>query len=176
LRYCSRCRFDFETVRLAQPRAVTSLTTPSIPAYIASPTTEPPATAAEPNQLLPVFAGIAWLIGAAAIGYLAFLQLEYSGFGLADADEALALALWNGATAAITAYFGAMAILAPTRRRMGGAVLWGIINVAFGAYQVSQGVSHPAFIAALVAFGMGGILALAAWSQLRAADAAGEHV
>jgi hypothetical protein len=134
-----------------------------------------PVPASQPNQLLPVFAGIAWLLGAAAIGYLAFLQLEYSSLGLADADEARALALWNGASAAIAAYFGAMAILSPTRRRMGAAVVWGAINVAWGAYQVSEGVTHPAFTGSLVAFGLGTVLAFAAWSQLRAGESADQR-
>jgi membrane associated rhomboid family serine protease len=134
-----------------------------------------PTAASQPNQLLPVFAGIAWLLGAAAIGYLAFLQLEYSSLELADADEARALALWNGASAAITAYFGAMAILSPTRKRMGAAVVWGAINVAWGAFQVSQGVTHAAFTGSLVAFGLGTVLAFVAWSQLRGGESAAQR-
>ena len=100
------------------------------------------------------------------MGHLAFLQLEYGGLGLADADDARGLALWNGITAAITAYFGAMAIVAPSRGRMAGAVLWAVLNVAWGGYQVSQGLTHEVFILALVAFSLAGVLAFAAWSQL----------
>ena len=167
LRFCSQCRFDFESIRLATPGSVTSLMrAPGTPGPVV-----PAAASAEPtardnaSQMVPIIAGVAWLIGAAAVGYLAFLQLQYSGLGLADADDARGLALWNGATAAITAYFGAMAIVAPSRGRMGGAVLWAVINVAWGGYQVSQGLTHEAFILALVAFAVAGVLAFVSWSR-----------
>lgn len=159
MRFCTQCRFDFESVQVALPSVVG--TTNLVPRPVES------STSVGPNQAVPIMAGVAWLIGAAAIGYLAFLQLEYSGFGLADADEARGLALWNGTAAAITAYFGAMAIVAPTRQRMGGGVIWAVINVGWGGYQVSQGLTHEAFIVSLVAFSLAGILAFVAWSQFR---------
>lgn len=161
MRFCIGCRLDFESVRVMPSGVVTPLARPVSSAPVES------AAPAEPNQTVPVMAGIAWLIGAAAIGYLAFLQLEYSGFGFADADEARGLALWNGAAAAITAYFGAMSIVAPTRQRMAGGVIWAVINVAWGGYQVSQGLTHEVFILSLVAFSLAGILAFVAWSQFR---------
>ncbi|HEX2765653.1 MAG TPA: hypothetical protein VHR55_03320 [Candidatus Limnocylindria bacterium] len=122
---------------------------------------------AAPNQTVPVLAGIAWLIGAATIGYLAFLQLQYSGLGFMDSSDAFGLAIWNGVTALITAYFGAMAIVAPSAGRMAGAVVWAVLNVAWGGYQVSQGLTHEAFILALVAMGLAGVLAFVAWMQHR---------
>jgi len=164
LRFCTQCRFDFESVRLTGRGTVTSLTrTPIDPGSTRGASTAPPLAESAPEQTVPIIAGIAWLIGAAAVGYLAFLQLRYSGLGLADADDARGLALWNGLSAAITAYFGAMAIVAPSRGRMGGAVLWAIINVGWGGYQVSQGLTHEAFILALVAFAVAGVLAFVAW-------------
>lgn len=170
LRYCTQCRFDFDSVRVASAGSLTSLTRPAQPRRASSSSTESlpePVPSTEPSQLVPILAGIAWLVGAAAIGYLAFLQLEYSGLGFADADEARGLALWNGASAAITAYFGAMAIVTPSRGRMAGGVVWAVINVVWGGYQVSQGLTHGAFILALVAFSLAGILAFVGWSQFR---------
>lgn len=166
LRYCTQCRFDFESVRLLAPGSVTSLTRATTTTSGTPPPTDTsPQPAVVPSQIVPVIAGIAWLIGAAAVGYLAFLQLQYSSLELADADEARGLAAWNGLTAAVTAYFGAMAIVAPTRGRMGGAVIWAVINVLFGGFQVSQGLTHEAFILALVAFAIAGVLAFVAWRQ-----------
>lgn len=169
LRFCTQCRLDFESL---QPIPSTGVTSLMRQAQVPTPARAPIASSDSPgtgqaNQLLPVLAGVAWLIGAAAIGYLAFLQLEYSGMGFADSGDALGLAVWNGATAAITAYFGAMAIVAPTRSRLGGAVVWAALNVAWGGYQVSQGLTHAVFMLALVAFSLAGVLALVAWSQLR---------
>lgn len=168
LRYCGQCRFDFTSVRFTAPGTVTSLTRASNDPGSSPPTpTSALPTAPEASrQVVPIIAGVAWLIGAAAIGYLAFLQLQYSGMGFADSDEARGLALWNGLTAAITAYFGAMAIVAPSRSRMGGAVIWAVINVLWGGYQVAQGLTHEAFILALVAFAIAGVLAFVGWRQL----------
>ena len=119
------------------------------------------------NELLPILAGVAWLIGAAAIGYLAFLQLQYSSLGFADANDARSLAMWNGLSAVITAYFGAMAIIAPSRARMGGGAVWAVLNVAYGAFQISEGLTHEAFLIGIVSFGIAGILAFVAWRQRR---------
>ncbi len=38
---------------------------------------------------------------------------------------------------------------------MAGGVAWAVLNVGWGAYQVSQGLTHEAFILALVAFSLG---------------------
>ncbi len=113
-----------------------------------------------------MIAGIAWLIGAAAIAYLAFLQLQYGSLGFADSADATSLALFNGIAAAITVYIGARAILSPTKQRLLGGVIWAVINVGWGAYQVSQGVTHEAFILSLVAFGVAGIVSFVAWINM----------
>lgn len=175
MRFCTQCRFDFQSIRSSPAGTLTSLTRSSPPSQPPAAAAPMPQTAAvpveaehtEPNQTVAVLAGIAWLIGAAAIGFLALLQLQYSSFGFPDSDEAMGLAAWNGITALITAYFGAMAIIKPSAGRMAGGVVWAVLNVAFGAYQVSQGVSHEAFILALVAFSVAGVLAFVVWIQLR---------
>lgn len=159
MRYCAKCGLDFwkEATGSNQLPPEAQAAPPAIVANAASQRTE----------VVPILVGIAWLIGAAAIAYLAFLQLQYSSFGFADSSEALGLALWNGLSAAITAYFGAMAMISPSAGRMRGGVIWAVINVAYGAYQVSQGLTHEVFLLALVAFGIAGVLAFVSWSQFR---------
>jgi len=130
----------------------------------AAPSPRPPQ---QPVQHLAIITGISWLAGAAAISYLAFLQLQYSSVSRrAMADEVRALALWNGFSAAITVYFGAMLLMKPSRSRAIMGSIWGGASVIYGAYQVSDGVRHPAFLFALVCFGLAGVLSLVLWLQV----------
>lgn len=137
-RFCTRCGFDFGTMTLPVTAAAGPATGASAHAG------ETPASTAGQREPLPILVGVCWLVGAAAIGYLALLQLEYSALGLADSADARNLAIWNGVASAITAYFGAIAIIRPTPQRLMGGFIWAVLNVAWGAYQVSQGVTHGA--------------------------------
>lgn len=105
------------------------------------------------------------MVGAAGLAYLAFLQLQYSSQGHADAADVQNLAIWNGIAAGITAYFGAVLIVRPTPQRLMGSAIWAILNVGWGAIQVSQGVTHPAYLISLVAFGAAGVLSFVSWQQ-----------
>jgi hypothetical protein len=115
---------------------------------------------------------LCWIAAAALTGYLAFLQLQYSAFAETRlADEARNLAIGNGISGAITAFFAAKLLLGPTRRFLLNSAGWGAISVAWGAVQVSQGVTADIFIAATVAAGVAGLLSLVAALQ-RASNSA----
>ena len=159
LGFCANCGFDFARIQTAPPSARNDPVEPA---------REPVAAASSSTNQLPLIAGVAWLIGAAAIAYLALLQLQYSSLGFADSTDAGSLALFNGVAAAITVYVGARAIMSPTRQRLLGGAIWGVANVGWGAYQVSQGVTHEAFIVALIAFGIAAIVSFVAWTTLSA--------
>jgi hypothetical protein len=163
-RHCANCGADYW--KLASG-AVTGLSPSAMPVTAPGPT-----PSAEPNQTdgvtpnLLLIAGLAWIGSAAAIGYLAFLQLQYASTQLPGAEDVGTVALWNGVTAAVTLYFGAKIIIAPTRRLMTNSTIWAVLTVAYGVYQVSQGVTADVYILALVLAGVAGVLSFGIPGQM----------
>jgi hypothetical protein len=161
-RFCSKCGLDFWQAAAGreQPEAVPQ-----------GPPTGTAAAAlahadARSNTTLPLIAGLAWLVAAALTGYLAFLQLQFSGDSNTRlAEEARNLAIGNGVSAAITVFFGAKLLIGADRRFLFNSAAWGALSVAWGAYQISQGVTADVFIAATVAAGVAGIVSLVAGTQ-----------
>ena len=116
--------------------------------------------------MVPVIAGLAWIGSAAAIGYLALLQVQYTNLGLPGSDDLAGLALRNGASAVITLYFGTKLIVDPTRRLLTNSTVWAALTVGWGIYQVSQGVTAEVYLLALVLAGVAGILSFVAQGSM----------
>ena len=155
-RYCQSCRYDFE------PQSAAYGSTPS------EPTTDRPRPAvivrAEANMTA-TLAGVAWLVAAGILAYLAYVQwtlgaaLTTAGFS----DQGLrGVAAWNGVSALLTAYFGARCLRAPNKGFLTTSVGWAVLNVAWGTYQVVNGVGDSLFILTIVASGLAGVLSFAA--------------
>lgn len=165
-RHCANCGLDYW--KLAEtgiaPEAPKSAGEGSgvLPPDTVIPLVAPEATQSETVGLL---AGLSWIGSAVAMGYLAFLQLQYSSLGLVGSRDAGTLAIWNGVAAAITAFFGARLILGATRRFLANSIGWAVLNVAWGVYQISQGVSAGAFLIATLLAGIAGVLSFVAWQQ-----------
>ena len=146
-RFCPRCGLDYWSVGPGGEVAT------------------PPIDTKKPNETIGLIAGLAWIGSALAIGYLAFLQLQYAGLGLPDSDDAMGLATWNGVSAAITVFFGARLILGVDRRFLVSAIGWAVVTVAWGMLQISQGFTHEVFLIATVLAGVAGVLSFADWRQ-----------
>lgn len=116
------------------------------------------------NSQLVVGAGIAWIVAAALTGYLALEQLNalqtLQRFGLATGNYELDAA-WNGLAAIITVYFGAILLMKRTGH-LTASIIWAVVSVVGGVYQVANGVSDAAFLGSIVAAGAAGVLSLAA--------------
>jgi hypothetical protein len=171
-RFCANCGKDF----WRRASGVTGLSgratsAPPAPPPVTAPTTSPPSDNA---KTLSTLSGIGYLVGAAAVGYLAYLQLdagnlinqlglESSGYRSSDF---YGYAVLNGISAAITVYFAIRLLVTPTRGRLMGAAVWGAINLVWGIIQLSNTPgANAAFLIATVAFGLAGAVAFAAWSQ-----------
>jgi hypothetical protein len=109
--------------------------------------------------------GLAWLLCAAAIGYLGLLQLGYVGT-VVDEGSLQAIALWNFLSAGLTLYFGARLITRPTKGILGTSALFALVTVLWQAYNISLGATHETYLISTVAAGMAGILSVAARREL----------
>ena len=96
------------------------------------------------------------------MGYLAFEQ--WSLAALLGSDLATT-ALFNGAAAAITAYFGARCLQRPRRRSLTNASWWAGLNVLWGVVQIANGVTNGLFFLVLVGTAVAGILSFVAREQ-----------
>lgn len=170
-RFCRSCGLDFDSLGAQLSTAGTGLNTTGADTTV-QPARVPPWTAAESaagplaarsHNPIVVGGGIAWIVAAVAIGYLALLQLGYAGTTL-DNGSFEALAIWNGIAAAITVYFGARLLMSPTRSTLHVSVIWAAISVASGAYQIANGATHELFLLSTLAAGVAGVLSLAASS------------
>jgi hypothetical protein len=112
-----------------------------------------------------LIAGLAWIGAALCFGYLAFLQLQYAPLAGLQESELRGLALWNGIAAAITLFVGARLILGGTASDLLGSAVWGALNVVYGAWQISQGVTHEVFMLGTLLSGTAGILSFVAWQR-----------
>lgn len=170
-RHCAGCGLDYWAV--AQTGSVeTESSRPFLPAD--PPPTAPPPTTSSTAQTegvgpstIALVAGLTWIGSAAAIGYLAFLQLQYSSLGYADSAGAGSLALWNGVSAAVTVFFGARLFLGASRRFLLNSVGWAVLNVAWGGYQISRGVTADVFVLATLLGAVAGVLSFSAWVASR---------
>ena len=170
-RSCRTCRFDFDDVSpaaLAPPSPVQSFSA----RYAAQPSlasAQPTPAGPPPRGQAATAAGIAWIIAAALIGFVALQQLAAANTVdvlnrvSADAVEGGRLA---EAVAALTVYFGARLLRNPPRSFLQTSFFWAVLIVGWAAYQVSAGVRSEIFIAATIVAGVAGTLSLAAWSRL----------
>lgn len=161
-RFCGKCGVDFWQLAAGttaspvakEPRAATESAHADV------------GRDASPLRQYALIAGIAWLIAAAAIAYLAFLQLQYSSTGFVGSSDAGGLAFINGASAIIFGFIGAKAVGGrATKAEFLGAAFWAAINIAWAVLQISQGVTHPAYLLGTVAIGVAGIVSFSAWRQ-----------
>ncbi len=118
--------------------------------------------AADRSSTISLIAGLAWIGAALCYGYLAFLQLTYAPLLGGQADHLRELAVGNGIGAAITLFFGARLILGTTRGTLTGSAIWGGLGVAYGVWQISQGVTHEVFLLGTLLAGAAGVLSLVA--------------
>jgi hypothetical protein len=125
-------------------------------------------------------AGAAWVVGALLIGYLAIEQLSAAGTvaRLQTFDQSLGVtytgasqsdlqfsALWNGVVAILTAFAAFRLLRDPSNRDLQLSVTWAVINVVGGIYEVANGVSAAAFLAATVVMAGAGIASYAALQE-----------
>jgi hypothetical protein len=146
-RFCGSCGQDLEAATIA-PSPTPSRAPSTLPGSA-------PATNVEP------IAGVAWIVSAALIGYLGLLQLGYVGTIL-DTGGLQGLAIWNLIAAAITLYFGARLLTKATAGNLRSSILWAVINVVWNGFEITQGATHWAFIAATVGALAAGVLSLVA--------------
>ena len=174
-RHCTGCGLDYwrlaqeGSVAAAEPSPASGAPGPPPPSAMqtsASMATAS-ATGGQDASTVRLLGGVAWIISAAALGYLAFLQLQYSQQGYIDSADAGGLAVWNGISAAITIFFGARLITGTSRSFLMTSVLWATLSVVAGAYQISQGVTADVFILATLFSGVAGVLSFTAWWSLR---------
>lgn len=118
-----------------------------------------------PTNVPATLGGIGWIVSALLIGYLALLQLGYSGFAAqvgVSASDLQSLALWNGITAAVTVYFAVRLLMNPDRGILLTSAGWAALSVVWGVYQVANGATNDAFLGSVVAAGAAGVLSIAA--------------
>lgn len=158
-RYCTSCRFDFDTATAQDAPEPT-------------PSLEPrpnPATQPTPDRTIEILAGIAWLIAAVLLGYLGLQQFQAASvadfYGL-NADDYRQSAIWNLVSAAITLYFGVRVLRTSTVGLLGWSVAWAIVTVLLGIYQINEGFTGDVFLGYIVASGAAGILSLVAARQM----------
>jgi len=153
LRFCRQCQFDFDTV----PPAAGPVRSPLVPQPVPAATN------------VPMLAGLAWLLGAALTGYLAYQQWSLgSTFGSADYQ---ATAAWNAFTALVTLYFGARLIASPSRRLLDWSAAWAILSVASGVVQIATaGLVGDVFVMSVIAAAVAGVLSFVGRQQWAAED------
>ncbi len=161
-RYCRACQFDFDAL---PPSSVAPIAQSFSERYRSAPVPPqaPATTQAAGSNTVAQAAGIAWLLTAAATGYLALLQFGVVGT-LFDDGTYQAYAFWNGIAAALTAYFGARCLTNPPRGFLGTSTAWGALSVLSGVYQIANGATNDLFLLATLGAGVAGVLSFAARS------------
>ena len=120
---------------------------------------------ADRTDTITLIAGLNWIGAALAFGFLAFLQLQYAPLAGAQKGELESLALANGVGAAITLFVGARLIIGASSGVLAGSAFWGVLSVLYGGWQISQGVTHEAFIIGTLLSGAAGVLSFIAWQR-----------
>ena len=127
--FCSRCG-----AALAQGAAFRSTCGQGV-----GPTAPLPTGANAPSAAM--LAGVAWLVGAAADAYLAYLQADsariLTSLGQSSGDLGT-FALVNGVVAGITAVFGAVLLVSSTYGRLTASLVWGVLSVVGTVLQVAR--------------------------------------
>jgi hypothetical protein len=157
LRYCASCGNDLGVAGESSGAALDSRRQTAT-----EPT--PPATAGSVDRsaTISLIAGLAWIGAGVCFGYLAFLQLQYAPILGGQADQLRGLALGNGIGAAITLFFGARLILGASRSTLMGSAVWAGLGVAYGAWQISQSLTHEIFLLGTLLTGVAGVLGFVA--------------
>jgi zinc-ribbon domain len=158
-RFCASCGRSFG----AQPSPLSS----SEPVPVT-----PPAAPAR-DRTAQTVAGVAWLIAAGLAGYLALQQFQLVSIaGLLGYDPAQlqATATINAIGAVITVVFGIALFQFRSRGFLAWSVVWAGIDVVLGAYQLTQGVSAPAFLGSIVAAAVAGIASFVARENVATAS------
>ena len=170
-RSCRTCRFEFDDVSpagLTPPSPVQSFSA-RYAAQPALPSAQPKSAGPPPRRQAATAAGIAWIIAAALIGFVALQQLAAAN-SLDVLNRVSADAVEGGrlaeAVAALTVYFGARLLGNPPRSFLQTSFFWAVLIVGWAAYQVSAGIRSEIFTAATIVAGVAGMLSLAAWSRL----------
>jgi len=151
---------------------------------------EPASTAGRPRGVewsKETIAGAAWVVGALLIGYLAIEQLSAAATvarlqafdqslgvaytGVSQSDLQL-LALWNAAVAVLTGFAAFLLLRDPSDRDLRVSVTWALINVVGGVFEVANGVSAAAFLAATVVMAAAGIASFVALQERASQPAA----
>jgi hypothetical protein len=177
-RFCRSCQFDYDGLPASQP--VPSVIAPNpftpppapAPASLPQPATGPSTVVAgpgDPSRTLRQIAGIAWLVCAALIAYLGLLQLGYVGTVVDDGSLQIT-GIWNLVAAAITMFFGARLLTKADRGFLGTSTAWAALTVLWQGYQIANGATHEAYIAATVAALVAGVLSYAARSGMPASS------
>ena len=176
--FCISCGHRFEGLlsRLGQNAAAPLAEPRGISPAAAEPTASSAPARGEQAEVdristISLIAGLSWIGAALCYGYLAFLQLQYAPVFAGQADELRGLAIANGIGALIVLVIGARLILGAARGTMVGSAIWGGISVLYGAWQISDGVTHEVFLLGTLLSGAAGVLSLvAAQGAPRGAD------
>ena len=93
-------------------------------------------------RTLTTVAGVAWIIAAAATGYLALQQWQAAGLLksiVGDDNGFTSYAVFNALAAALTVYFGARLLTSPTRGILTSSVWWALLSVLGAVVQTGTG-------------------------------------
>jgi hypothetical protein len=100
-------------------------------------------------------------------GYLAYQQWTI-GRLIGSPSEYLMAAIGNAGSAIVTAYFAARLLMKPTRGILGTSAVWATLSVAWGIYQIANGVTGKVFVLSILAAGAAGVLSLVARQSVAA--------
>jgi len=166
-RFCRSCQFDFEGPPDNQQRQPALPSMPVPPAPASQPPPQPPAAGGginDASRTLRLIGGIAWLACAALIAYLGLVQLGYVGT-IVDNGSLQATGMWNLVAAAITMFFGARLLTNADRGFLGTSAAWAALTVLWQGYQIANGATNEAYVAATVAALVAGVVSYAARSE-----------
>lgn len=161
--FCRKCGLDFNSPEV---RAHVAPLPPQV-----SPTfwSQPQPTGHSSTKAIETAGGIAWIVSAMFTGYLALVQVGFASSGLGALSGLVNTlsfdATFNGVTAVVTLYFGARLLMDPPRGFLRGSTVWGVLSVAWGAFQIANGATYWAFYGSIVASAAAGILSYVAYSQ-----------
>jgi hypothetical protein len=172
-RYCQSCGLDFDELAVARPPAEPPTADPAqaepmqraalraqeaMQAPIAA--TEAQLANASPGSAA-TLGGLAWLLSALLAGYLAYQQWTF-GRLVGGANQYETAAAWNVISAIVTLVFATRLLMRPTRGTLGSSVVWAALSVAWGVYQIANGVTGDVFVLSILAAAAAGVLSFVA--------------